>query len=134
MRIDKHKGPNKRCQHQYDINERQKIILQTKLNGRESKIKDNVKNKRRKDSTWYFFLYIQECHISKRKSDDDIKNSPHRSKHPSRWSPFGFDELLIPSTCKEFCIHTILLTTRLFSLLLASTTHTPQLPQARQQD
>lgn len=99
VRMDRHNSPNKRGQHQHNVNRGQKITFQSKLQRGKGKIENQIEQKRQNDNEGNLFFEIHPKNFPKRNSNQRVEKSPHRTKKPSRWRPSGFNYLRIPTSC-----------------------------------
>ena len=80
MRVDGNHGPDKGDKNKKDIEGGQKIILETKLERGESKIKDKIKDERKENKKTKLFLLKHEKDGSVGEGDKKIEKSPNGSK------------------------------------------------------
>lgn len=73
MGIDRDHCPNERAEHEEDINAREKVIVEPKLQRRKGKIKDEIEDKRQSDNSRDLFSPCHQKDLAKRNSDENIQ-------------------------------------------------------------
>lgn len=89
-------GPGKRSHCQQNISTGQSIIFETKLNRWESKIENEIQNKRQGQKPGNCTGGGLPKNVAKRYGNQNIQHRPDRAEQPGRRRPFGFALLGIP--------------------------------------
>ncbi len=98
-RIQSDKRPHKRAKNQENINRSEQVIFESKLDGCEGKIENEVERKWQCHQPRDLPGYRLVKYGSKRNSDNRIENCPYRPEKPARRCPVWFDKCLIPIVC-----------------------------------
>lgn len=80
VRIDDDKSPNEGSEYKRNIDRRQEIVFENKLNRGKGQIKDNVKAKRKDNLAWQTLLPGKIKNIPKRKGNNGIEYRPDWTK------------------------------------------------------
>lgn len=96
MRINCNDCPHQCAEYEQDINHRKHIASKSELERSENGIEYEVQYKWQYDDKRNLFREKQISDIAVTDGNENVQESPYRTKEPRWWSPRGFHQVCIP--------------------------------------
>jgi len=90
VRPNSDERPDERTQNKHNIYRRQKVVFESELQRRESKIENEIERERQSHDPWQFAGEGFIKHRAEGSGDDSVKHRPHRPKKPRGRRPERF--------------------------------------------